>query len=84
MSFLSQYYSYTLALMTTSLTRAAAQATGESIATIRRMGFKLVGPVEVDDDFDAFLRAQTVNWDALGAERPGFLPQRARHRRKSA
>ena len=70
--------------MTTSISHAVARATGESLATIRRMGFNFAGPVEADDDFDTFSRPQTVNWDELGDRAPGFLPQRARYRRKSA
>jgi hypothetical protein len=70
--------------MTTTLARAVANATGESVSTIRRMGFNLVGPVDSNDDFDAFSRPQMVNWDELDAERHGYLAQRGRHRRKSA
>jgi hypothetical protein len=66
------------------LNRAVARATGESVATIRRMGFNLVSPVEVDDDLNNRPRPQTANWDQLDTERTGFLPQRARNRRKSA
>lgn len=64
------------------LNRAVARTTGESAATIRRMGFSLVGPMESDDDLDDLPRPQTVNWDQLDTQRPGFLPQRARYRRK--
>jgi hypothetical protein len=66
------------------LDRAVARATGESPATIRHMGFSLLGPVETDDDLDDMPRPRTVNWDFLDAERIGFLPQRARCRRRSA
>ena len=66
------------------LNRAVARATGESRSTIHRMGFSLLDPPENLNDLDALPRPQTVNWDRLDARRPGFLPQRARCRRKSA
>jgi hypothetical protein len=66
------------------INRAVARATGESRATIRHLGFSLLGPVETADDLHELHRPQTVNWDALDTERQGFLPQRARYRRRSA
>ncbi len=65
------------------LDRAVAHATGESLATIRRMGFGIVDPTATQDDFDALPRPRTVNWDRLDAGRPGFLPQRARCRQSA-
>jgi hypothetical protein len=60
------------------LERAVALATGESLATIRRMGFSILDPVGGNDELP---RPQTVNWDRLDAQRPAYLPQRARVRR---
>ena len=57
---------------------AVARATGETLSTIRRMGFSLFEPSEVHDELDALPRPQTVNWDRLDSHRPGYLPQRAR------
>jgi hypothetical protein len=68
----------------TLLDRAVAHATGESLATIRHIGFGIVDPTTAPDDFDALLKPQTVNWDRLGAIRPGYLHQRTRLRRQSA
>lgn len=66
------------------LDRAVALATGESVSTIRRMGFNIFDPVVADDDCDELPRPQTVNWDRLDAHRPSYLPQRARLYRKLA
>ena len=65
------------------LDRAVAQVTGDSLSTIRRMGFSISEPL-VQDDFDALPQPQTVNWDRLESQRPGYLPQRARLQRNSA
>lgn len=62
------------------LDRAVARATGEPLATIRRMGFSLHAPQAIQEDLDALPRPQTVNWDRLDAHRTGYLPQRARYR----
>jgi hypothetical protein len=50
------------------LNRAVAHATGESLATIARLGFVPLtfGPVEREP--------QVVNWDKLDAERIGLFP----------
>lgn len=66
------------------LERAVALATGESISTIRRMGFSVFDPAGPHDELDALPRPRTVNWDRLDANRPGYLPQRARLHRKLA
>ena len=66
------------------LERAVARATGEAISTIRRMGFSLANPETSDIDLDALPKPRSVNWDSLDANRPGYLPQRARVHRKSA
>lgn len=65
------------------LDRAVARATGESLRTIRRMGFSILNPTENFDDLDAMPRPQTVNWDHVDASRPGYLPQRARCRQSA-
>jgi hypothetical protein len=52
------------------LDSAVAQATGESLRTIRRRGFSIVDPEVVDFDSEPnCLPAQTVDWDALDARR---------------
>lgn len=60
------------------LNRAAARATGESTATIARMGFS-----PCDDDPSA-REPLTTDWDVLDAARPGLFPQRSRKRRAIA
>ena len=60
------------------LERAVARATGETISTIHRMGFSMVDPTAALDDFDALPKPRIVNWDRLDANRPSYLPQRAR------
>jgi hypothetical protein len=62
------------------LDRAVARATGESLVTIRHMGFSPLVPMATHEDLDALPRPQTVNWDRLDSHRPGYLPQRARCR----
>jgi hypothetical protein len=62
------------------LNRAVALATGENLSTVRRLGFSVVDPTAADRDFDELPRPRTVNWDSLAAQRPGYLPQRARLR----
>lgn len=61
--------------------RAVARATGESIATIRRMGFQIACPrlVRFDPEPDANQIAgepAIVDWDDLDAQRVSYLPQR--------
>lgn len=66
------------------LERAVALATGEALSTIRRRGFSIFDPTAADTDFDELPRPRTVDWDSLDAQRPGYLPQRARLRRQFA
>lgn len=68
----------------TLLERAVALATGEALSTIQRFGFNLFNPSAGDQDFDELPRPQVVDWDRLDAQRPAFLPQRARLHRKLA
>lgn len=60
------------------LDHAVALATGEALSTIRSRGFSILDPTAGDRDFDELPRPRTVNWDRLDAERPAYLPQRAR------
>jgi hypothetical protein len=55
----------------TELDRQVAELTGERVDTIRQRGFSLV---EVPDDQPP----RIVDWDALDAQRIGFLPPRPR------
>lgn len=49
------------------LNQAVADATGESVHTIRRRGFSVVTPLHVfqPDDADDCVLPQVVNWDDL-------------------
>ena len=50
--------------------RAVARATGESVATIKRLGFLLDDPVAEYDELDAEVcDAVAIDWDALQAQR---------------
>ena len=61
------------------LNDAVARATGESLATISRLGFGIADPAIVHHDPEPLRRPRIVNWDRLDAERPGYLHQRSRH-----
>jgi hypothetical protein len=65
------------------LNQSVSRHTGESIATIRRMGFSMAEPLP-RDDYDDLPRPQVVDWDRLDAGRPAFLPQRTREKRNAA
>jgi hypothetical protein len=57
------------------LQRAVARATGESLREIRRRGFGLADPAEVDFDPEPNdLPPQLVDWDELETERLALLP----------
>jgi len=45
------------------LNRAVAQATGESVTTIKRLGFLLAEPDESLDPVDTTLGPQVIDWD---------------------
>jgi len=60
------------------LHRAVARATGESLATIRSLGFGIADPDVVCYDPEPSRRPRIVNWDQLDAQRRGYLPQRSR------
>jgi len=44
-----------------------AEATGESVRTIRRRGFSIVTPLSVFDPDEDNTEPQMVDWDALAA-----------------
>ena len=48
------------------LDREVSRTTGESVTTIRSLGFSLDEPTEMEP--------LTVDWDALDAERVGLFP----------
>jgi hypothetical protein len=50
------------------LERELSHATGESVSTIRNLGFQLVEPPD--------LEPLTVDWDAVQAERMAIFPAR--------
>lgn len=58
------------------LERELANMTGESMDTIRSMGFSLVEPPE--------LEPLTVDWDALTAQRTVVFPNNGRSRSRLA
>jgi len=52
------------------LDRAVARATGETIATIKRLGFLLDDPVAETDEPDAeAYDAMVIDWDMLQSQR---------------
>ena len=52
------------------LNRAVARATGESVSTIRRMGFGPTGPeFDIDDDVSTQHGPSVIDWDELRAQR---------------
>ena len=53
------------------LERAVARATGESMATVRRLGFLLAEP---DGWPDEELDADVIDWDALQSQRFQLTP----------
>ena len=56
------------------LNEAVAEATGESVRTIRRRGFSVVTPLQVvdPDEDDSHIFPNLVYWDALERQRRGF------------
>lgn len=56
------------------LNRAIAQATGESVSTIERIGFLLSCPeTSFDDPSDESLGPSVLDWDAFDPVPPGLL-----------
>jgi hypothetical protein len=60
---------WSFAMSQQELESAISQATGESLRTIRRRGFSLERPLEDDADLALYQAPQTVDWDALDAQR---------------
>jgi len=56
------------------LNEAVAEATGESVRTIRSRGFSVVTPLQVfdPDEDDSHIYPNLVDWDALERQRRGF------------
>jgi len=55
--------------------RSVSRTTGEPLREIRRRGFSLADPVEVQFDPEPCQRApQIVDWDALDAQRLSLFP----------
>ena len=51
------------------LHRAVARATGESIRTVKRIGFLLADPaIPIPDPDDPQLGGHVIDWDALQAD----------------
>jgi hypothetical protein len=59
------------------LERAVARATGESLSTIKRLGFSVVEP-QPDDFDDQPAVPSVVDWDDLQQRRVGLFPCRQR------
>ena len=59
------------------LNRQISRRTGESLSTIRGMGFSPLMPVPYEHD----AKPQTVDWDDVDAQRVGLFPS---GRRRSA
>jgi hypothetical protein len=55
---------------------AVARATGESLATIRRMGFGPLGSMPMEDDREPLV----MDWDNADAQQGGCLPPSSRQR----
>ena len=51
------------------LNRAVAHATGESLSTIKRLGFLLAPEVEACDPEDGELGPYVIDWDEVEAQR---------------
>ncbi len=51
------------------LNRAVADATGETVAEVRRRGFSLADPDEVAHDPERY-----VDWDAVDRDRYALMP----------
>lgn len=57
------------------LNQAVADATGESVGTIRRRGFSVVTPLQVfsPDQNDDYELPNVVDWDALERQQRRFV-----------
>lgn len=63
------------------LQRTVARVTGESLATIRRMGFSIADPVEVDHDPEPIAAPRIIDWDADDSFRATVFFNRMSRRR---
>jgi len=73
------------AMTQNQLNRSVARATGESLSTIRSLGFSIADPDEVCHDPERpRCRPRIVNWDQLDAQRGSYLPQRSRCQQQPA
>jgi len=62
------------------LNRQVAAATGESVATIKRLGFLLDEPMDTGDDpDDESLGPHIIDWDALAVQRQTGSRERISH-----
>lgn len=57
--------------------RAVARATGESLSTIKRLGFSMAEPAAADCDDPPEL-PNIIDWDVLQEQRVGLFPHRGR------
>lgn len=57
------------------LNQAVADATGESVSTIRRRGFSVVTPLQVfdPDQNEDYTLPNVVDWDALEREQRRYV-----------
>ena len=60
----------------TELDYQVASRTGESLATIRRMGFVALTPLP----YECESRPNVVDWDEVDAQRTALFPQNGRTR----
>ena len=68
-----------------TLDRAVAQATGEDLNEIRRRGFNLVDPVEVDFDPEPEdLLPEMIDWDQYDLDRNVAIVEQRQFRRTAA
>ncbi len=64
----------------TEINRAVARATGETVATIKRLGFLLAEPSAIVADPDApELRPHVIDWDALDLDGPTDANAESQH-----
>ena len=63
------------------LNRAVSRVTGESLGTIRRRGFSVADPLDVDFDPEPYNPPAMVDWDVVDANRLAILPNRSACRR---
>jgi hypothetical protein len=57
------------------LNRAVARATGESLSTIRRMGFSIMPTEATDSDLEP-AAPNVIDWDVVEADRMVLFPVR--------